>query len=364
MVEGESGLKGPSIIGRCSSMRRSRVVGSAVVLGLWTIATGASAVAQQFSSPANAPAAPANEDKGQPVVTAAGITLPSGLYDENADAVKDISRARERARKDNRHVVIMWGENNCEFCVHLYRLYSDDPRIKQLMQTEYELVKVDIGKFTKNVELAKNVYATDLVSIGAPNLTVVNATTNQALGVMAGKDALAKPMTLQRVFDTDYVLNFLDKNKPTPRPAMPLLAEAQQKAKRDGLRVLTYFNVYGSEACAAWDRMSRTSAAASLLEKAFVIRKIDVDRNPGGMDLLRRLKGNSTATPPWMTILDTEGKQVSEAGAGHEFDPSASPSGAIEWLRSASNGKLSPEDCASLSGLLQEGLRPQSAESK
>lgn len=342
----------------------SRVAGGMLVVGLYMFAASDAAMAQQFSAP-GAAAAPAEAPaKDEPVVTAAGITLPSGLYDENADPVRDISRARERARRDNRHVLIMWGENNCEFCVHLHRLYSDDPRIKQLIQSEYELVKVDIGKFTKNLDLAKNVYATDLVSIGAPNLTVVNASTNQALAVMAGRDALSKPMTLQRVFDADYVLNFLDSNKPAPRPAAPLLAEAQQKARRDGLRVLTYFHIYGSDASAAWDRLARSPQAATLLEKAFVIRKIDVDRNPGGMELLRRLKGSPTATPPWMTILDVDGKPVSEAGTGHEFDPAAAPSSVIDWLGGAAAEKLSAEDRASISGLLQESLRPQTAEGR
>lgn len=342
----------------------SRVAGWALVACLSMFAAGDAAKAQQFSAPgaAAAPAEPAAKD--QPVMTAAGITLPSGLYDENADAVRDISRARERARRDNRHVLIMWGENNCEFCVHLHRLYSDDPRIKQLVQTEYELVKVDIGKFTKNLDLARNVYATDLVSIGAPNLTVVNAATNQALAVMAGKDALAKPMTLQRVFDADYVLNFLDSNKPAPRPAAPLLAEARQKARRDGLRVLAYFHIYGSDASAAWDRLARNPQAATLLEKAFVIRKIDVDRNPGGLEMLRRLKGSATATPPWMTILDVEGQPVAEAGPGHEFDPAAAPETVIDWLSSGAADKLSAADRASLTGLLEESLRPQATQGR
>lgn len=320
---------------------------------------GGPAMAQKFSSPETAPASGGEEAGKSATVTPAGIRLPSGLYDEKADPVKDITRARERARKDNRNVVLMWGENNCEFCVHLHRLYHDDPRIRQLMETEYELVKVDIGKFEKNIELARDVYNTDLMSLGAPDLTVVNPATNQAIAVMAGKDALAKPMTMQRVFDADYVYEFLDSNKPQPKPAVPLFNEARQKAKREDKRVLVYFTIYGSESAKAWTTAASGPKAEPILEKAFVLRKIDVDRNPGGYELLRRLKGSQTASPPWMTVVDAEGKPVAEAGNGLEFDPEAAAE-AAGWVVDASGGKLTAEDRAALA----EALAPAKPEAE
>jgi hypothetical protein len=329
--------------------RRSGIL-VAVAAGLAALGCAGSSLGQKFSSP---------EETSGKTVTQAGITLPSGLYDEKADAVVDINRARERAKRDNRNVVIMWGENNCEFCVHLHRLYSEDPRIKQLMETEYELVRVDIGKFEKNIDLAKNQYQTDLLQIGAPDLTVVNPTTNQAMGVMSGKDALAKPMTLQRVFDADFVFNFLDKNKPTPKPALPMLMEAQQKAKRDDRRVLAYFNIYGSDACKAWDRVADSREVRGILEKAYVLRKLDVDRNPGGYDLLRRIKGSTTANPPWMTVLDVDGKSVAEAGAGHEFDAAGSLPSVVEWLVAASSGKLTADDKDPLTKAIENAIKPK-----
>ncbi len=330
--------------------------------GVWGVVAGlalaavlaARALGQKVSS-SEPPARPDGE-----VVTPSGITLPSGLYDANADPVRDINRARDLARRDDRNVLVMWGENNCEFCVHLHRLYTSDPRIKRLIETEYELVMVDIGKFEKNLELA-TLYQTDLLKLGAPDLTVVNPSTNQAIAVMPGKDALAKPMTLQRVFDEDYVYAFLDNNKSAPKPAVPLLSEAEQKAGRDGKRVLVYFNVYGNDACRVWDKAANDAGVAALLDAAYVVRKIDVDRNPGGYDLLHRLKASATASPPWMTVLDATGKGVAEADGGREFDPGANQAGVADWLISAGGGKLNPIQKEALAAAIKAAIAPKSA---
>lgn len=321
------------------------------------MAVGASALGQRESSP------PPARGAGAEAAAPSGVRLPSGLYDEHADPVRDINRARERARRDNRYVLLMWGENNCEFCVHLHRLFTSDPRIKRLMETEYEPVMVDIGKFEKNLDLA-TLYKTDLLKIGAPDLTVVNPSTNETIAVMPGKDALAKPMTLQRVFDEDYVYSFLDNNRPAPNPAVPLLMEGLQNAKRDGKRVLVYFDSYGSDACRAWDRVATDPAVAAALDGAYVLRKIDVERNPGGLGLLHRLKGGADASPPWMTVLDPGasgngggiGASVAEAGGGREFDPGADPAATADWLIAASGGRLAPAKRETLTAAMRAAL--------
>lgn len=331
-----------------------------------TVVSTPAALAQRFSDPATpeAPAAkpdakPADEGENRRVGDGMGFKLPLSLYDEKADGAKDIGRARERARKDNRRVLVMWGENRCEFCAYLNQLLTTDPRIRQLVETEYEWVKVDIGKFDKNIDLANSFQTPiDKQGFGAPALTVIEPASNQTIGVAGGNEMVHKPMQPPNlVFDPDFVYNLLDKNKPQPKVANMLMLEAQQKSKRDSKRVLAYFNVYGSDACKIFDKAVNTPEAAAALEKAYVIRKIDVERNIAGYDMLRRLKGNPLATPPWMTVLDSEGKPVAEAGNGVEFEPDKAAN-AVGWLTAAAGGKLDGADAAAVSKAIDDAARP------
>jgi len=167
-----------------------------------------------------------------------------------------------------------------------------------------------------------------------------------------------KPMMPpNRVFDPDFVFNFLDKNKPQPKVANSLALDSQMRAKRDGKRVLLYFNVYGSDACKAFDKAVMEPELETILAKAFVVRKIDVERNVNGYTLLRNLKENPLASPPWMTVVDGEGKPVMEAGKGVEFDP-AGAAEAAKWIVAASAGKLDSTDEAAIT----EALKPQKKE--
>jgi protein disulfide-isomerase len=297
-----------------------------------------------------------------------GFELPLKLYDEKADAARDISRARERAKPDNRRVLVMWGENRCEFCAYLNELLTTDPMLRQLIETEYELVKVDIGKFDKNLDLAHR-YSTPIddpgdkasgrPSFGAPALTVIEPSGDQALGAVGGNAMVNQPMMPpDRVFNRDFVFNFLDKNKPQAKVATMLMLEAQQKARREQKRVLTYFHVYGSDACKQFNAAATTPETLSILDKAFVLRKIDVERTIAGYDQLRRLKGSATATPPWMTVLDVDGKPAAEAGKGIEFDPEQAGA-AADWLIGASGGKLTAADRDALVRALTPAPEPE-----
>jgi thioredoxin 1 len=337
----------------------ARLISLATAAACGWMMFGSPALAQRFSNPEAPPApapAPAEAPKEQPAqpddpnnhrVSGGGgrFTLPLTLYDEKADAARDISKARERAKKDNRRVLVMWGENRCEFCAYLNELMTTDPMLRQLIETEYEWVKVDIGKFDKNIDLANSFgVPINQPGFGAPALCVIEPAGNQSIAVAGGNEMVNQPMLPpDRIFNRDFVFNLLDRSKAAPKVANMLLLEAQQKARRESKRVLTYFNIYGSDACKAFNAATLDPATQAVLEKAYVIRKIDVERNINGYEQLRKLKGNALATPPWMTILDGDGKPVAESGNGVEFDPEQAGA-AADWLISGSAGKLSAED--------------------
>lgn len=337
----------------------------AAACGLVALASSP-ATAQRFSAPekpASEPKEPAQPAPGQTPqpgndadanrVPGGKFTLPLSLYDEKADAAADIQRAREVAKKDNRRVLVMWGENKCEFCAYLNELLTTDARLKQLIETEYVWVKVDIGKFDKNIALARR-YNTPVddpgdlqvgrQAFGAPALTIIDANNDQAISAAGGNQMVAKPMMPpSKVFDADFILTMLSGGRANPEVATLLMMEAQQKAKSTDKAVLTYFHIYGSESAAFWDKVVADAQAAEVLAKAFVPRKIDVERHVAGQSLLRRLKGSAAASPPWMTVVGADGKPLAVAGDGLAFDPTAAES-AVKWLADASGGKLNETD--------------------
>lgn len=349
-----------------------------IAVSAGALALAAPALAQRFSTPDKPPEQPKEAEKPAEAPkqegTAGGggrFTLPLSLYDEKADAAADIKRAREEALKDNRRVLVMWGENKCEFCAYLNELLTTDQQLKQMIESEYVWIKVDIGKFDKNIELA-NRYRTPLLdagnpaegrpAFGAPALTIIDAKTDEAIAAQGGNAMVNKPMMPpDRVFNRDFILNHLAAGRPTPQVANLLMAEAQSKARTQNKKVLVYFHLWASESSQAWDRFARNPEAEAILGKAFILRKIDVERHIAGQTVLRRLKGSDAASPPWATVVDAEGKPTAEAGKGLEFD-TTEVAQAIKWIGDAAGPALTEADREALTRLLEKAAVPPSKE--
>ena len=96
------------------------------------------------------------------------------VYDEQADAKADIEAALARAAKENRRVLLVWGANWCGWCVKLHTFFEEDPDVSRKLFYEYDVVKIDIGKNDKNLDLAKR-YGATFQKEGVPFLTVLDA---------------------------------------------------------------------------------------------------------------------------------------------------------------------------------------------
>src|SRR5688572_5485768 len=80
---------------------------------------------------------------------------PPPVYDEKADAAADIAAALARAKAENRRVLIQWGGNWCHWCIKLDGLMKKDKKISRKLMYEYDVVKVDIGRHDKHMDLAE-----------------------------------------------------------------------------------------------------------------------------------------------------------------------------------------------------------------
>ncbi len=125
------------------------------------------------------------------------------LYKTDANAAQEIRQALAAAGKQHKNVLLDFGGNWCLDC-HVLDNAFHQPRIAPLLNGNYVLVHVDVGKYEKNLDLAKK-YHVDLEK-GVPSLAVLDAKGNVLYATRDFERA--------RVMSEEDVIQFLDKWKP------------------------------------------------------------------------------------------------------------------------------------------------------
>jgi len=96
---------------------------------------------------------------------------PDAIYDERADAHRQVSAAILEASKSGRNIVLDFGANWCEDC-HALDAQMRAPELGELIEKNYVVVHIDVGFMTKNVDLAEK-YGIPLRK-GIPALAVLD----------------------------------------------------------------------------------------------------------------------------------------------------------------------------------------------
>jgi thioredoxin 1 len=130
------------------------------------------------------------------------------LYATNADAVTEIREATATAGKDHKRILLVFGGNWCTDC-HVLDNAFHQPTIAPLLNSNFLVVHVDIGKYDKNLDVAKK-YHVDLEK-GVPSIAVLNSDGSFLYSTAEFEKA--------RVLSEEDVLQFLDKWKPQPATA-------------------------------------------------------------------------------------------------------------------------------------------------
>jgi thiol:disulfide interchange protein len=231
------------------------------------------------------------------------------VYDEKAIGSEQIAAALARAKRENRRVLVQWGANWCHWCVLLADLQKKDASISKEILYEYDVVKIDIGQWDKHLELAAK-YGADLKKNGVPYLTVLdadgNVITNQDTGSLETGDA-EKP-----AHDPQKVLGFLKSHEATHLEAKAVYDGALANAKKDQKRVFLHFGAPWCGWCHKLDDWLARPEIASVLEKDFVVVKIDQDRMTGGKEMLASLRSDKDGGIPWFAFLDADGNRIVE----------------------------------------------------
>jgi len=125
------------------------------------------------------------------------------LYRANANAVQEIHQALVTAGKQHKNVLLDFGGNWCIDC-HVLENAFHQPRIAPLLNNNYVVVHVDVGRYEKNLDLAKKYHVN--LEKGVPSLAVLDAKGNVLYATGDFERA--------RVMSEDDVIQFLDKWKP------------------------------------------------------------------------------------------------------------------------------------------------------
>ena len=125
-------------------------------------------------------------------------TPAPGPYDESADAHKDVQRAFEAATASKRPVLIIFGANWCKDCRALDTALKA-PANAGLISKEFVVVKVDVGNFDHNLDIA-NAYGNPIKK-GIPAAAVLTPQQQLIYTTKAGELADARQMSETGVYD-------------------------------------------------------------------------------------------------------------------------------------------------------------------
>jgi protein disulfide-isomerase len=118
-------------------------------------------------------------------------------YDEQANAALDVQHAIASVQTDHKRVLLVFGANWCPDCRALDRAMHGSSQ--HLIDSKFDVVKIDVGNFDKNLQLA-NRYGNPIAK-GIPAVVVLSRTNRVLYSTKGGELANAGQMTERGIFD-------------------------------------------------------------------------------------------------------------------------------------------------------------------
>ncbi|CAD5371355.1 Thioredoxin family protein [Rubrivivax sp. A210] len=122
----------------------------------------------------------------------------TAIYDESADAKAQIAAALRAAGGSRQQVLVVFGANWCGDCRMLDTAFKSGASAA-LIAARFKVVKVDVGRFDRNVDVAET-YGVPLKK-GIPAVVLLNAEGRPAAATRSGELADARKMGDQGIHD-------------------------------------------------------------------------------------------------------------------------------------------------------------------
>ena len=94
------------------------------------------------------------------------------IYNPGANAKDEISKAVEKAKAENKNILIQVGGNWCTWCMKFYNLIHTDYKIDSIIKADYIYMFVNWSKENKNTEVMKQLENPQ--RFGFPVIVVLN----------------------------------------------------------------------------------------------------------------------------------------------------------------------------------------------
>ena len=281
------------------------------------------------------------------------------VYDESADAHKQLEAALKSARKENRRVLIQWGANWCGWCIKLHDTMNADKELARKLLYEYEILHIDIGKWDKHFDLAEK-FGVDLKANGVPYLTILDADGN----VLANQETSSLEAEGYEFggpgpsHDARKVKDFLTRHQAPYLEAEDLLKESLAVAKEEEKTVLLHFGAPWCGWCHKFEAWLALPEVEKALAKDFVLLKIDTDRAHGGKEMLQHYAKRDNTGIPWFVLLDAGGEVIatSDDASGQNIGCPATEEEIAHFraILTKSAKRLTKDDIEKITALLKQ----------
>ena len=226
------------------------------------------------------------------------------IYTSKNPASQDFEVATRKANTTNKHTLLMFGADWCPWCHKLFKTLNSDESIRKTLANNYELVLVNVDDDRNTAFVTQ--YGNPK-KIGIPFLAISNK--NKKTLVVQETGSLEKG----EIHDADKINAFLDRHKPKQPQAGKVLADVIEKGKKQDKPVFVCFTAPWCVWCHRLTDYLVDGEVAPVLEQAFVLTVIDVERMAGGQEIMTRIRLSSDASLPYFAILDSEGDKIADS---------------------------------------------------
>jgi thioredoxin 1 len=131
------------------------------------------------------------------MAAALGAQANDGPYNEQANAQADVQQALHAAQANHHNVLLVFGANWCGDCRALDKALHGSSQV--LIEGKFNVVKIDVGNFDKNLALAQR-YGNPIAK-GIPAVVIVSPDNQVVYSTRGGELADARKMGEHGIYD-------------------------------------------------------------------------------------------------------------------------------------------------------------------